>query len=281
MMRGTLITKDNKALFMKTVDAEVREDCDVFIGVYDEDTDTACGVLAAEAAGGHTLSIRHIFVDPDWRGKGAGTELIETLRDVALNLKAGAIICTYNRGNGSEGISELLESQGFVCDPDLTYPIFMINLTDLETEKSKKPLTFISLKEIDNKTWKDLSDEWEKVDGDEDGLDALMEDRERYDPDRSCLAFDKNDILVGMFLVVCHGGEYMLEAFYALGDDAPGVEEALLGFVSDMAAGGKLKDTFLTVCPITPGDRELFSRITGGAMIQVGGGMHYSLELIV
>ena len=92
MMTGTLITEDNADFFMPAVGTNALVNSDVFIGVVDEETDTACGVLSAEAVGDRTLAIRWIYVDESRRKKGAGRELINTLRKWLQRLRQ-SLLC--------------------------------------------------------------------------------------------------------------------------------------------------------------------------------------------
>ena len=281
MMRGTLITGENESVFLEAVDAELRKECDFFIGVYDEDTDTACGILAAEAVGGHTLAIRYIYVDEKWRRQGAGTELIDTLMDIASHIEAEAIVCSFTRGNISDGIAELLASCGFGKTPELSAPIYRIDLSDLEFKKTKKAGPLVSIKNIGDEEWKSLSDEWKKAGGDEAGYEALKDEKDRYDEERSYLAMDENGAPVGLCLVTSQNGEYMLETVGAIKENATDVISSFLQYLSDKARMGKMNDASLILCPPKENGKELIEEITGGAMVQVGACEYYSLELTV
>ena len=82
-MTGTLINETNSDMFLPAVPDQALVTSDIFVGVTDDETDTACGVLAAEAIGEHTLAIRFMWVAEDYRGRGAGRELVYTLMEVA------------------------------------------------------------------------------------------------------------------------------------------------------------------------------------------------------
>ncbi len=281
MMRGTLITAEGESVFMETVDAEVRKECDFFIGVYDENTDTACGVMAVEAVGGHTLAIRYIYVDEKWRRRGAGTELIDMLRDIAPHIEAEAIVCSFTRGNISDGIAELLASCGFAETPEMSSSIYRIDLSDLEIKKSKKVSELVRIKSIGAEEWKSFPEEWKNAGGDEAGYEALAEEKDRYDAERSYLALNEKGSPVGFGLVVCHNGENMLEIADALEEHKPYVLNSFLQHMSDKTKMGKMKDSSLIVCPSKGYEEELVEEITGGAKVQVGACVYYSLELAV
>ena len=52
-MTGTLINEQNSDLFLSGIPDEALLTSDIFFGVIDDDTATACGVLAAESIGDH------------------------------------------------------------------------------------------------------------------------------------------------------------------------------------------------------------------------------------
>ena len=226
MMIGTLITDENRDFFLQVVDSAILDDGDIFIGAIDDEESTACGVLVAKARKENTLDILFIYVEPSWRSKGAGTTLLNTLRDVAASIDADRIVCTSTRGNNEDDVASLLETNGFFKDIDQTYPIYRISLGDLEikeTTRNDKAGVFVSLNDIDEENWKTLWEEWQEESGEDMCREALMADKNFYDPDMSVLTFDKKGTLNGVFLVSEQDGEYFLEAFGATGSNAPSI----------------------------------------------------------
>ena len=106
MMVGTLITEENADSFVPAVGNYALINSDVFIGVADDETDTACGVLAAEAVGDHTLAIRWILVEESMRRKGAGTELVSFLQGICREIEANAIVYSgiFNESGDDEWV---------------------------------------------------------------------------------------------------------------------------------------------------------------------------------
>ena len=284
MMIGTLITDENRDFFLQVVDSAILDDGDIFIGAIDDEERTACGVLVAKARKENTLDILFIYVEPSWRSKGAGTTLLNTLRDVAASIDADRIVCTSTRGNNEDDVESLLETNGFFKDIDQTYPIYRISLGDLEikeTTRNDKAGVFVSLNDIDEENWKTLWEEWQEESGEDMCREALMADKNLYDPDMSVLTFDKKGTLNGVFLVSEQDGEYFLEAFGATGSNAPSISYAILQHLQKKSDTGTFEDTFLNICPVRKNGKELLAHITGGAMIQVGEIAYYTLELTV
>ena len=67
-MTGTLINETNSEYFLPAVPTEILLSTDIFVGVTDDETDTACGVLAAAAIGDHVIAIRFMWVPEEYRG---------------------------------------------------------------------------------------------------------------------------------------------------------------------------------------------------------------------
>ena len=231
MMTGTLITDKNREFFLQAVDPQIIDEGDIFIGAIDDDTNTACGVLVAKEQADLTLEITYIYVAEEWRNKGAGTALIDTLREVADSLEAERIACTNVRGNDEDEVADLLEDCDFVKDTEQTFPIYRVNLADIELKdsvKSGKAGMLVSLKDITDKEWTDLSKEWAEQSGDEMCLDALKFPKENYNGEKSVISLGKKGKVNGIFLLSGKEGDYSLEAFGALGDDVPLVTVSIL-----------------------------------------------------
>ena len=140
-MIGTIINEQNSNMFLSAIPEDILPDSDVRIGVIDEESDTACGVLTAEAIGGHILAIRYIFVDEKMRLRGAGRELVNTLIEVAEAIDAEGIVCVHSVGNESDGVVELLASCGFARNEEATEPILGVYLNEVSSfSKASKTL---------------------------------------------------------------------------------------------------------------------------------------------
>ena len=59
-MTAVLINDKNESMFVAALSEDVRESSDLLIGAVDEETDTACGIVAVSAVGNRMLSIRHV-----------------------------------------------------------------------------------------------------------------------------------------------------------------------------------------------------------------------------
>ena len=284
MMTGTLITDRNREFFLHAVEKQIIDEGDIFIGVIDEDSNTACGVLVAKEQEGLSLDITYLYVAKEWRNKGAGTKLIDTLRNVADSLEAERIVCTNARGIYEDEVSSLLESCGFAKDTDQTYPIYRVKPADIEikgTGKASKAGRLISLKDISDDEWAALPKEWSKASGDEMTLDALMTDKKTYNGEKSCLSFGHDGKLNGVFLLAGDEGDYSLEAFGAAGKEAPAVSGQIFQNFEKLSDENTSGKNYLNVCPSRNKEEEFLMHVTEGAVVQTGEVAYYTLELTV
>ncbi|MCR5626781.1 MAG: GNAT family N-acetyltransferase [Lachnospiraceae bacterium] len=94
-MFGVLIGEENEDMFLGIIPADIKESVDVAIGAVDEETDTACGVLSAEALENGELMINFIYVEEEWRNKGAAKAMIRLLQEIAAGTDRTGITCGH------------------------------------------------------------------------------------------------------------------------------------------------------------------------------------------
>lgn len=279
-MRGTLINESNSAQFLPAVPTEELTGSDLFIGVVDEETDTACGVLAAAAIGDHTLAIRYMWVDENYRGRGAGTELVLTLMEAAGSMDAASIVCAHSRGNVSDGVSETLDKCGFVRDEEQTSPIYAVSLSELNLgRKGKKSdagqgmkIKIKPLSGIDDKQWQVGGLNWKSNDGPVSGLRAFSFRRDSYDLKLSFAALDKSEDITGLLLGTCNKdrSEYEFRVLSAMGKQAPRILRELIDHAAAAARREMGEDARIIVSPVAQYSMNLLEQITDGAYIKVG-----------
>ncbi len=285
-MIGTLINDSNRKLYISAFPDDIMPFSDVLIGVYDEESDTACGVLSAEAIGRHILAIRHIYVHENWRRKGAGRELVNTLIRVVDEIKASVISCSHSRENSSDGIVELLESCGFARNEELTEPIFGIYLRDIKKPETLlagkiEGLTFKSLSKIDKKTWQSQGYVWQSKGGSLNGEKAFSYSMDAFERDFSFVALDKNMDIVGMLLGVRSEKGYELKVLSAIGKYAPNILYALVNLAAEIGRMRLGEDTMVFCRPEQKDTLGLLEYISGGKYETVGETVQYTYEVLL
>ena len=113
-MQATIINENNSEAFLGAVDTESLVNSDLFFGAVDEKSDAAVGVLAVGAGGNHTLAIRFIYVDEEYRRQGAGSSMLSLLTEVAYDMEAEAIVCALFISEEELEIRDFLLAYGFL-----------------------------------------------------------------------------------------------------------------------------------------------------------------------
>ncbi|MCR5594672.1 MAG: GNAT family N-acetyltransferase [Lachnospiraceae bacterium] len=269
-MIATLITKNNRQQFLQAVPRTLLKNCDVFLGAIDEDEDVACGVLAAEALPDHSLAIRFIYVAEEYRRMGAGTVMIEALKDVAYEIEATGLICLHEAGNESDGIDELLTETLFYSNPDDSSFIYSVSLDQLEAGREMKHMMCFALSDISDKRWKSVGDKWRKLKGDPSVLHAFEDDRKDYDQDYSFIYIDKSETSMGLLLVYENAGNYEIDTFQTAGKNADVAGLTLINNAVDRAKKNLPGDTRIIAEAAGEKVEKLLNGLSGGAMVCVG-----------
>ena len=284
-MTGTLINESNSGKFLGAVPEGILSVSDLAIGVYDEESSTACGVLCAEAIGMHTLDIIYIYVAEGWRLKGAGKELVNTFIEAAKEMEASEIIFSYSRENLIDGMPELIESCGFVRNEEETKTTYGVTLNELsisgnvEKEIKAVGVTVLPLSEIDDKKWQLGSINWKKYDGPPSGTRAFKRKKDSYEQDLSFVLLDKNQDIVGLLLGIRSGQEYEVRTLSALGKYASNVLYAIID--QAIIAGRKImgKDAMIIVKPEHQQSMELLEHISSGEYLRLDEDVQYKYML--
>lgn len=191
-MVATYKTKDNADSFIKVLPQDVIEACSIIIGAVDEDTDTACGVLAASAENEDTIAIRFIYVHEDYRRRGAGRIMLRALQDTALSLEAGSIVCSFfDADEEMGGVKGLLDATGFWKEDEELH-LLGGDVSSFIPPSVKKAYSYKSLSGLSREEWNTFYLENEK-------RDNAPSPRKLYQPDCSVFAYD-NGVLRGALL---------------------------------------------------------------------------------
>ncbi len=299
-MIATLITEKNEDSFLSAVSADIQKKADLLIGAVDEETDTACGLLMAEADSGHSLTIRFIYVEPEWRNRGAGYEMVRFLEEVAEELGVSEINCTQTKLFNDESsadvdlISALLYDCGFY-DISTEDCIYSVNVSDLiESEHTenkggieKNPHNELSytkarhkichLSKISKKKWQSVVKDYYEYMTPNDGRDPYeIGSRDQYDADLSIFSFDEEGNCTGVLLVQSDEDKSLLSEYRAMNRD-------LLSAITTEAISAvryiSLPDDTVYMSIISDNSRDLFSNITGGKGRKVGEILRQSYEV--
>lgn len=278
-MITTFITDKNAGSFLPAVSNEALIDCDLFIGVIDEAADMAVGVLGAEAVYDHSLAIRFIYVDDNYRRLGAGTALIKRLKDVAFKLNAASLVCTHIRSEESDGVYELLEACGFMTDA-VDVPVYASRLEDIEIKSIKSRYTVRNLKSVYVEEWAELMKDWSmgSIKGGN-GEPADIYERSFYDPLHSYLAYSGSSV-AGELLCVREPEGIWVTHLGARGDDANAIMHALILKAVTDAGEDLAPDTRIFVSTDSPRMLSIFNNLTKDQNVRTGDSITQFCEIM-
>ena len=258
-MRAVFINGGNKDSFVHSLNEDLIKTSDLLIGAVDEETDTACGILALKVTEDRFISIRHIYVHEEFRNKGAGRAMIQLLLEFADGSEANGIICSLCYSHESRGIAEFLMKEGFIADrsdDDLVYGISLGDLSGLAGDAGEWKI--ISLKKHSEDDSLFLLQRWQELNGSGKGLKGLT----WADESLSFIAYDEEDDPCGALLSEKMGDSLLigsLETTDTKGEEknSEKIKKALL---SNLMASvkGTLPDNAEVKMTIHKDDREEF-----------------------
>ncbi len=221
----TLIDDSNKDIFLIPLSEEAKEEADLFLGLYEEESDMACGVLAATTLKDEddkmVLSVRELILDEKFKGPEAMTELIRGLQDVAIAADCSAVYHSeYIPEGDEEGKADFFAGLGFY-EEEKKLPLYEFKPSAIKAKTPQTDMECIPLSELTKKQWNQFKKETADY-----GFG--LSDMTYYDQDMSCFLVDQNDNVQAGLLSTVRDGDLYLEAIAAYGPD----EMALL---NDMA----------------------------------------------
>ena len=287
-MKATLITEKNQDLFFESLSASVLDENDLFIGAFDEETDTACGVLAA--ATDKTTYLNFMYVDPAYRKMGAGSAMLDMLTDILVSLDVCEIacVCTRERKKGkakADSVLDFLSHHGFEESGAEVFTTYEMKLSDITAPSVKgKDVTLIPLREASEHQWRAYRS---KVDAmmkdDKEGYILPLENKEFYDPECSFIALSKNARVAGAILVDIDKTSTPIKVHLdELRTFKDKTGEIALSLIS--SGVGALKDgypgkTVIAACPTTKVHKSVMDRLTEGKVTAVSDAVVYVSNL--
>lgn len=267
MIKVTRITKDNRHSFLPAVETLSLAVCDIMLGAYDEETDTACGILSAESVNneqtGYSIAIRGIYVDEDWRREGIGTVLVNALMDIAVDAGARALLCTHLEAEGeTEEVTPFLEAMKFKRTQD-ALPVYAFRLSEITAGRSHDDISCSPVKGIGARQWRELVKfAYEQA--------TVVNVTNYYDADISFLAYDKDAGLKGALLCSCHDGALYVDRAMTAEQDETAILDSLLYHSVTEAAKKYSPGTEIGITLSDPEEEMLLKELTGNKAEKVG-----------
>ncbi|MCR5403494.1 MAG: GNAT family N-acetyltransferase [Butyrivibrio sp.] len=271
MMVGTIVNKKNQNMFLPGVSNVVKKICNTYVGVIDEETGLACGVLGAQMTEFNGLDICYVYVAERFRGFGAGAELIRFFVETARENGFEHISCSHVRNDETMGLYEILENAGFVEILDLRTPVYAMPVTAVITERRPISYSLITLGKVMSTTWANLvNKKLELAKNDLTGSEIELSDRNYYDPRLSIIAVDKAGKCHGALLLSAYGRDYKVECLYSSGKDAGAILLSLISAAKEEVARNSLTNIWIYVNISSEKTKKIIKRLLSKKPLRSG-----------
>ncbi|MBQ8946063.1 MAG: GNAT family N-acetyltransferase [Lachnospiraceae bacterium] len=276
-MTATIIDESNISAFIPGFEGEIGDD-DLFIGVYDEESDTAVGAMAVSRVSDTEAEIRDVFVSEDYRDQGAGSEMIAYLQDFAYDAGIEALLCIHEREYDGDPVSRFLERNGFAENEDVTTGVYSTTVGELmELDFTKVAIRVNeladslgvrvrSLDKVDDDFWKTMEEQWGEVPELSDDALFFTGVKDRLVPEYSFAAIDPEGV-VGVLAVSREDEDYRLEGLRVRGEHANDMSYLLMKKAIGTAKDNIDADARVLVSPMTKESMELMEYVTEGNYI--------------
>ena len=217
-MKGVLVSEINQGCFVPVLEASGQDAGDICIGVFDEETDTACGIMATDAIPGKNLLIRYIYVHPDYRRRGAGRTMVSLLSDIAASGTMNSIRCKRDLEGDSDEVVSFFEALNFSRDDPQKVTLYTLEVSDLKKTRSpafKGRIETVS--SLSLRTWSNF----DKM------LEFPFPWRSAIDPELSFIASGADLAPKGILFTRREGDAHRICGFYVTGADPTVTAEAL------------------------------------------------------
>lgn len=219
---ATLVDEENRGVFVTPLSEKTKEECDLFVGLYEVQSDTACGVMAIAAVpededGKVALSVREMIIDDAYKSPEAEETFIRFLQDMAQQGECSAVyLSEYIPEENAKERAEFMENLGFFVD-DKKLPLYEFNISDIRKGKPVSEMGCVNLS--------DLSDaQWEYFATEATAYGLYIMDKDYYDAKTSVFLVDDNGVIQAGLLTAIRDGALFIEGIAAYGSD----EEALI-----------------------------------------------------
>lgn len=270
-MIGTIVNKKNQNLFLPGVSRTMKQVCNTYVGVIDEISGLACGVLGAQTTEFNGLDICYIYVDEGFRGRGAATVLVDFLVKAAIDNGFDHITCSHVRNLETEGIYEALEKAGFVEILDMSSPVYSMPASTIVAERMETKFEIIPLGKAMSMTWTNLvNKKLELAKNDLTGSEVELSDRSFYDNRYSFLAVDKAGKCHGALLLSRYGTDFKVECLYSSGNMAGAILLNLICAAKEEVVKNGLASIKIYVSVFSEKSRRIISKLTVKKPVKFG-----------
>lgn len=238
---ATLVDDENRGVFVTPLSEKTKEECDLFVGLYEEQSDTACGVMAIAAVpededGKVSLSAREVIIDDAYKSPEAEETLIRFLQEMAEEGECSAVyLSEYIPEENSKERAEFMEDLGFFVD-DKKLPLYEFSLSDIRDGKPMTEMGCVNVSDLSNA-------QWEYFVGEATASGLYIMERDYYDAKTSVFLVDDDDVVQAGLLTTIRDEALFIEGIAAYGSDEGSLIEDLVYWATSAAKKKMGKDT--------------------------------------
>ena len=277
---ATPVDEENRGVFVTPLSEETKEVSDIYIGLYEEESDTACGVMALsvvpdEEDDSFSFAVREVIIDEAFKDTDAEMTLYRFLQDLAETSGCSAV---YARELIAEGDPDdragFFSGLGFY-EEDRKLSLYQFVVSDVKIKKTMTGLGCLNPADLTDEQWKNFAMEASVY-------DFVIADREYYDPRTSVFLVDDDDNIQAGLLTSVRDKALFIEGVAAYGSDEGALTNDLIYWVSDTAKKCHSKDTLVYI--YITSDRmknRILSEATGGNAAKTGSYVSFTFEVPV
>ena len=279
---ATLIDDTNKDVFLGALSEESIQDCDIFIGIYEEETDTACGVMALsvmpdreEDDDRFALSVREIVIAEDYRSDESEEVLFRYLQELAALYECSSVfVPEFVPEDSLENRESFFSGLGFY-EEEKKINLYKIKVADVKAAKAGLEYGCLNIA--------DLSDEqWDQFVTEASGYSFDILSRDYYDPRTSIFVTDDDGKIKAGLLTSMRDEKLYIEGIAPFGGDEESLVRDLIFWEKDALKKHYRKGDAVFLYMIT--DRfynRILSDVTDGKAEKTGTLIGFSYDVPV
>ena len=276
MLYAVLIDDDSRGMYLPDFDdLDVSED-DLFIGLVDSDTDTACGVLGAQPVSDGddriAVTITLLRIAAGYEGKGGEKILLNMLLDVMGPLGCSAVHCSGAFMDDTDDNKVALLSELGFSPEDETLPMYTFCVSDVNVKDARSDLACVRLSDLKPDQWNEFVEETQ-------GYDFFVMEPDMYERDLSVFLTDDDSSVQAGALLSVNGDVLFVDAIAAYGSDQENLINDLILWGSDGAKKRLPKDMQVDIfLPSSRQYRDILMAATDKKAKKVGNFMTFTYD---
>ena len=267
-MKVFVINDDMKKAYTDMLPVFVREGADMFLGIQDETDPVGIAAIRAE---GDTFVLEFIYILDEYRHRGAGTLLLDSVKNMLCMIGANRLETTYTLNDSTAVLHDFLEEMGLGEIEEENKPVMRFTLKDIpERFAGKNTEQVRSLKEGSESDWACYMSEFAQFQEESNENVPDIGRRDLYDPDISFVYMDEAHKIQGSIMFSRMDDELTIEHFACLEKRNTKIVRSMIYAAVSMAKSTLSKEAAISFCAFDPGTLALADTISNGKMEQVG-----------